>query len=65
MWTAFLVVWLLGAVAFAGILMMPIEKHTARLSALETGAIVIFWPAALLVIFLGVNKFVRDGYETE
>lgn len=65
MLTALFISWLLGAVAFGWILMLPIEKHSARLSALETGAIVMLWPTALLVILLGVNKFVRDEYEAK
>lgn len=57
--------WLLGAVLVSSILMLPKDEHTAKIRGFEAIAIVIFWPATLIVLVVGLNKFMRDEYETE
>jgi hypothetical protein len=42
---------------------MP-DNQSVELSYFESVAIVLLWPATLVVVLLGVNKFVRDEYES-
>ena len=65
MWIVLSVLWLLGAVLVSSILMLPKDKHTAEISTLEAVTIVILWPGTLIVLALGLNKFVRDEDEVE
>jgi hypothetical protein len=61
------VIWLTGVVAFTLVLALPSimpDNQSVELSYFESVAIVLLWPATLVVVLLGVNKFVRDEYES-
>lgn len=61
------VIWLTGVVAFTLVLVLPAgmpDNQSVELSYFESVAIVLPWPATLVAVLLGVNNFVRDGYET-
>ena len=60
-------IWLTGVVAFTLLLDLPssiTENQSVKLSYFESVAMVLLWTATLVGILLGVNKFVRDEYET-
>ena len=64
------VIWLTGVVAFTLVLALPSgmsENQSVELSyfeSVESVAMVLLWPATLVVVLLGINKFVRDEYES-
>ena len=61
------VVWLCGVFATGLLLALPSAVHesqSAKPSTLQTLAIVLLWPATVVMLLIGVNKFVRDEYGT-
>lgn len=60
-------IWITGVVAYTLVLALPSnmpENQSVKVSNFESVAMVLLWPATLVVVLLGVNKFVRDEYET-
>lgn len=57
--------WLFGAVLVSSILMLPKDVHTTEIRLVEAVTIVILWPATLMLLVVGLNKFARDEYENE
>lgn len=60
-------IWLTGVVAFTLVLVLPSnipENQDIQVSYFESVAMVLLWPATIVVLLVGVNKFVRDEYET-